>query len=284
MSRCSASRQGSHPSPWRAKTGYAVSFTLLLGLLASPTHAAAPPGEVVLYDLLTVDPEAATQFYSELFGWEIRRSPTGSWTAALDGRAVAGIHQIEPADPDESTWIVGIEAANLDASLVSTRELGGTVYDRGAVEGKGKWAIVEDPQGAQFALIDSERDLLEATGAGTFVWAELWTDDPEAAADFYSEVIGYERSAVDRSGLEYPVFRSHGEARAGMVSIGAGTLEPGWAVYIGVAGLASTLGRVESLGGRVLLRPSSDLEGGRVAVVEDPTGVAFFVYQLEEEP
>ena len=38
----------------------------------------------------------------------------------------------------------------------------------------------------------------------------------------------------------------------------------------------------KKLGGRVLLEPSAEVAQGRVAVIEDPAGVDFFVYQIDE--
>ncbi len=60
-------------------------------------------------------------------------------------------------------------------------------------------------------------------------------------------------------------------------------MEPGWAPYIGVANLEATLARARELGGEVLLEPNQEIYAGRVAVLADPTGVAFLVVELEGE-
>ncbi len=268
---------------WPPSAG-AVALALLVAFSAvSPAGASELPGKIVLYDLLTEKASRVSEFYAGLFGWEMERTATGNLAARLSGKTVAGINEIENTAPDvdESTWLVGIEVADLEGALGAVEKLGGKVFDRGEAEGAGRWAIIEDPQGAQLGLIESERELTTATGPGTFVWAELWTDDTGAAARFYGAVVGYERSAVDRSGADYAVFLAQGQAQAGLVAIGNGQLEPGWAVYIGVENLAEIIARAVKLGGRVLLEPSPEVSQGRVAVLEDPAGVDFFVYQID---
>ena len=70
------------------------------------------------------------------------------------------------------------------------------------------------------------------------------------------------------------------------MSPGLGTestsIETSWAPYVGVADLQKTLARAVELGGRVLLEPDPEIGGGRVALLADPSGGAFFVYELEE--
>ena len=53
-----------------------------------------------------------------------------------------------------------------------------------------------------------------------------------------------------------------------------------WAPYIGVRDLAATVARTTELGGRVVLEPSPELAGGRVALIEDPANAMIFIAQL----
>ncbi|NIW24978.1 MAG: VOC family protein, partial [Gammaproteobacteria bacterium] len=52
------------------------------------------------------------------------------------------------------------------------------------LEGYARYAVIEDPQGAQLLLLSPERALGGSEGPGSFVWTELWTDDSESATDF----------------------------------------------------------------------------------------------------
>jgi predicted enzyme related to lactoylglutathione lyase len=51
-------------------------------------------------------------------------------------------------------------------------------------------------------------------------------------------------------------------------------VEPNWLPYVRVEDPAAMAARVASLGGRVLIPPSSGIRGGTLAVILDPTGGA----------
>jgi predicted enzyme related to lactoylglutathione lyase len=253
---------------------------------AQQEASADGPGAVRWFGLLTEDAAAARTFYTDLFGWQMERTSSGGYVAIRDDKPFAGITQIGRTTPEinESTWLVGVVVSDLPESVATARRLGARVLrDVSRVEGFAQWAVIEDPQGAQVLLIVPERPLGGVQGPGDWVWAELWTTDQEAASRFYSQVIGWESVELDRPGGPYPTFQSAGEARAGLVSIEKGEMEPGWAPYIGVADVEETLARARELGGEVLLEPNQEIYAGRVAVLADPTGVAFLVVELEGE-
>ncbi len=257
-----------------------------VGVGAQQEASADGPGAVRWFGLLTEDAAAARAFYTDLFGWQMERTSSGGYVAIRDGQPFAGITQIGRTTPEinESTWLVGVVVSDLPGSVATARRLGARVLrDVSRVEGFAQWAVIEDPQGAQVLLIVPERPLGGVQGPGDWVWAELWTTDQEAASRFYSQVIGWESVELDRPGGPYPTFQSAGEARAGLVSIEKGEMEPGWAPYIGVADLEATLLRARELGGEVLLEPNQEIYQGRVAALADPTGVAFLVVELEGE-
>ena len=257
-----------------------------LSALAQQGASSDEPGAVRWFGLLTEDAAAARAFYTDLFGWQIERTSSGASIAVHDGQPFAGITQIGRTTPEvnDSTWLVGVVVSDLRESVAAARRLGAQVLrDVSRAEGFAQWAVIEDPQGAQVLLMVPERPLGGIQGPGNWVWAELWTTDLEASSRFYSQVIGWEYVELDRPDGAYPTFQSAGEARAGLVPIEKGELEPGWAPYIGVADLEATLARARELGGEVLLEPNEEIYQGRVAVLADPTGVSFLVIQLEEK-
>ena len=270
------------------------SLILVWGLmLLTPPAAGAQqegsadrPGEVRWFGLLTEDAAAARAFYTDLFGWQMERTSSGGYVAVHDGQPFAGITQIGRTTPEvnESTWLVGVVVADLRESVVMARRLGARVLrEVSRAEGFAQWAVIEDPQGAQVLLMVPERPLGGVQAPGNWVWAELWTTDPEASSRFYSQVIGWKYVELDRPDGAYPAFQSAGEARAGLVPIEKGAMENGWAPYIGVADLEATLARARELGAQVLLEPNQEIYDGRVAALADPTGVAFLVVELEGE-
>jgi predicted enzyme related to lactoylglutathione lyase len=236
--------------------------------------------------LLTEDAAAAVAFYTSLFDWTVEDSPTGSSVVIHQGRPIAGISQIEDRlpDVDESIWLVGVTVEDLEGAVAAARRQGAAIHrDVERVEGYARYAVIEDPQGALVLLLDPERELGGSEGSGSWVWAELWSDDLEGSAAFYADVVGYERGETERPRGAYTVFSSAGEPRAGLVEFESREIEPAWAPYIGVADLAATIVQAGELGGRVLLEPDAELAEGRVALLADPTGAGFFVYELAED-
>jgi hypothetical protein len=55
----------------------------------------------------------------------------------------------------------------------------------------------------------------------------------------------------------------------------ASKLHPHWLNYVRVISAADAVAKVKSLGGRVLVAPHPDRQGGLIAVVADPAGAPF---------
>jgi hypothetical protein len=122
---------------------------------------------------------------------------------------------------------------------------------------------------------------------GSFIWYELLTPDPEAAAAFYGEVIGWTAASAGQPGVDYRIFSAGGAPGAGHMKLPDGAEEagmrPGWLGYIGVDDVDSAVAGIESSGGRVHM-PAMDMEGvGRIALVADPQGLPFYVMRGSSE-
>jgi hypothetical protein len=122
---------------------------------------------------------------------------------------------------------------------------------------------------------------------GAFIWYELLTPDPEAAAAFYGEVIGWTAAGAGQPGVDYRIFSAHGAPVAGHMKLPDGAEEagmrPGWLGYIGVDDVDSAVADIESSGGKVHM-PAMDMEGvGRMALVADPQGLPFYVMRGSSE-
>jgi predicted enzyme related to lactoylglutathione lyase len=253
-----------------------------------PTRSEAA-GEVYWFSLLSDNMYAAMGFYMELFGWEFETSPTGAYMAMRNGTPFAGLNNIEDRIPgsSESLWLAAITVADIEQSVATARELGATVHtDITHLPGWGTFALIQDPQGAPLILVVPERQLGGTEGYSGWRWAELWTHDTAAAADFYTKVIGYEIEQLAVGDDTYTVFRSDGKRNAGLVDLEEREIAPRWAPYVGVTDLRAVLVRVWEEGGKVLREPAEiDFEAAgtnRVALIADPSGGAMFLYQLEE--
>jgi hypothetical protein len=124
---------------------------------------------------------------------------------------------------------------------------------------------------------------------GSFIWYELLTPDPDAAAAFYGDVVGWTAASAGQPGVDYRIFSAGDTQVAGHMKLPDGAeaagMRPGWLGYIGVDDVDSAVAGIEAEGGKVHM-PAMDMDGvGRMALVADPQGVAFYVMRgASEEP
>jgi predicted enzyme related to lactoylglutathione lyase len=272
---------------FRSRTAALALFSLL-GLGAQQSGYAA--GEVTWFNLLTENSLEATRFYSELFGWQFERGRNGNFIALRNGVPFAGVSQIEDRLPEvsESLWLAAIKVDDVAGAVEMARSLDATIHeDVTHLEGWGTYALIQDPQGAPFIVAVPERYIGGTEGFSGWEWAELWTHDTAAAAEFYSAVIGYELEEVPVNEHTYSAFRIGTDRHSGLMSLDDPETAPRWAPYVGVTDLRGILVRVWQAGGSVLFEPAQlnfDIGGeGRVALIADPSGAVLFLHQLEGE-
>lgn len=112
------------------------------------------------------------------------------------------------------------------------------------------------------------------------IWFDLMTSDAESARAYYHAILGWE---YDISGPEmghYAVGMLDGAPTAGIGTIpeGAG-FPPSWTVFFGVADADAAAKAVTGNGGTVMMGPESVADVGRYAIVQDPTGAVFGLWQ-----
>lgn len=122
----------------------------------------------------------------------------------------------------------------------------------------------------------------------TFVWYELMTTDLGAAEAFYRDVVGWTTQDSGMPGPGYTVLVAGGRRIAGAMTLPQEVREaggrPGWMGYIGVPDVDAAVSKLTGAGGQVH-RPADDIPGiGRFAVVADPQGAAFVLFQPFGEP
>jgi predicted enzyme related to lactoylglutathione lyase len=117
---------------------------------------------------------------------------------------------------------------------------------------------------------------------GRFCWVELGTTDQEAAKAFYAGLFGWDpHDQPIGPGEAYTMLR-----KAGRDAAAAHTLRPeqkdvppSWQLYVAVAGADAAAARARELGGTVLAPPFDVFDSGRAAVLQDPAGAVFAVWQ-----
>jgi uncharacterized protein len=107
-------------------------------------------------------------------------------------------------------------------------------------------------------------------------WIDLGTPDPNAAAEFYRTVFGWDPEPADDSG--YRLCRLNGALVAALgPSEDRGT--PYWTTYVSVADAHDTLSRVESAGGETVVGPYEVAHVGTFAVMADSCETHVQVWQ-----
>lgn len=117
------------------------------------------PGAFSWNELNTRDIAAAKQFYPKVFGWTVKSNPMpqgGEYVEwQLNGRSIAGGQQMGPQFPPDVPphWLVYFTVTNTDDTVKRAQELGGKVMAQPFDIPQGRMAVITDPEGAAFAVI-----------------------------------------------------------------------------------------------------------------------------------
>lgn len=119
---------------------------------------------------------------------------------------------------------------------------------------------------------------------GTFSWTDLSTSDQPAAKEFYGALFGWEAEDMPAGGDSlYTLMRLRGKDVAAISSQPAqqraAGVPPMWNSYVSVESADATAERVRELGGTVHAPPFDVLEAGRMAVIQDPQGAFFELWE-----
>jgi predicted enzyme related to lactoylglutathione lyase len=119
---------------------------------------------------------------------------------------------------------------------------------------------------------------------GTFSWVDLATTDADAAKKFYTIVFGWE--ATDEPAgpdMVYTRMRYDGKSIGALYTMTKEMLDrkipPHWMSYVSVENADETATKARELGATLQMEPSDVMDAGRMAVIEDPTGAVFAVWQ-----
>jgi len=119
--------------------------------------------------------------------------------------------------------------------------------------------------------------------AGAFCWFELGTTDQEGAKSFYSKLFGWVATDSQMGpGEYYTMFSLDGSNVAAAYTMRAderSTTPPHWGLYVAVDSAEDSVKRAGETGGRVLMQPFDVMTFGRMAVIQDPTGAVFSLWQ-----
>ena len=207
----------------------------------------------------------------------------------LEGQSVAAAYTMIPEQRSKGVppyWMLYVATESADKAASRVSELGGKVLVPPAdVYSFGRMAIFADPTRATFAVWEPQQH----TGAGltgvdgTVCWADLSTPDSDAAVKFYSSLFGWVISPGENDSSGY-LHIQNGETFIGGVppaSMRNPQAPPHWMLYFLVSDCDASTAKAQELGARVLMPPHSLEHVGRFAIVNDPQGALFALFQPE---
>lgn len=117
---------------------------------------------------------------------------------------------------------------------------------------------------------------------GRLVWFELSTDDPDGAARFYEQVLGWKTQTVPMGeGSTYTMFHPAGGKPHSGISEPHGP-QAHWMTYVSVDDVDAVVARAQKAGGAVVM-PAMDVPGvGRMAGIADKEGAVLMAFRAAE--
>jgi uncharacterized protein len=246
-------------------------------------------GRFVWYDLMSPDTEESKRFYTEVLGWGTRvdrplfgeegRPPYTMWTAGD-----APIGGLVPFNQDY--WLGYVAVADVNRSVIQAKNLGAeVVFDPCEIPKVGRFAVIEDPQGAAIAVFQSAAGTRPPPPAMPkpleFSWHELATTDRRAGLDFYRAMFGWETISENDFCPRGPyfVFGQGGVPYGAMFDKPPEMPRAAWCYYVRVEDVGEAANKVRQHGGQVVTGPVEVPWGDCVAQCRDAAGGMFAVHQ-----
>lgn len=261
-------------------------------------------GNPCWYELGTRDLDGATAFYQRILGWQI----VDAGMEGVDYRlAKAGEDMVAGAmsttaqeESPPPNWLIYFAVDDCDKSLADLAATGGRVL-KGPddIPGTGRYAIVVDPQGAAFGLLQPDMSHMSAAdrakaeaGQGAFDqnkaghgnWNELMSSDPRAALAFYCGLLGWTKGeAMDMGAMgTYQLIRRKDVDIGAIMGLGNSPV-PAWLPYFGIANTATaSADAIQAAGGKVHHGPAEVPGPAYIVIAQDPQGAWFAVVGAEK--
>ena len=254
-----------------------------------------PRGSFIWYELITPDPAAAKRFYDAVVGWDIATESVSPDTEyRMIGRSDGGNAGGVLTSTDEMmsngarpVWLGYLFTKDVDAAVEAIVADGGSAmmppWDQ---PGVGRLAMVTDPDGAPFYLMDplppegqpdAVSDVFSVDKPQHVRWNELSADDSDRAIAFYAQHFGWgQEGSMPMGEMGDYKFLQHGG-----VSIGAVMPRPpqmsraAWTFYIGVDDIDRAGAAITEGGGQIISGPH-EIPGGEFSIdAFDPAGAHF---------
>ncbi len=256
------------------------------------------PGMFSWADLATPDFEASKKFYTGLLGLGHEDAPVGGGMVysmlKKNDKGVCAMYQMDEAmaamTGGRAAWRTYFTVENTDETVAKATALGASVM-AGPMDvfTAGRMAVLHDPAGAEFAVWQPKDHIGSGVFAepGALCWAELSTNDTDAATEFYSALFGWSAN-VNKSptGADYTMFSIEDRPAAGMLEIQPewGDMPSSWSIYIGTDDLDAALEKAKSMGGNSFMPVMEVPDIGRFTMLQDPQGSHFTLMEFAGAP
>lgn len=257
--------------------------------------ASGERGRFLWHELMTTDTGAAQKFYQKVVGWGTQKWGDGGgdvptdYTMWMAEQAPAGGVMKLPEEAAKMgappNWLTYIGTDDVDATVTKATQLGAKVLmPATTMERVGRFAVIQDPQGAVFAAFNAETPSGEESDPKPkeFSWHELVTSDPDKAWDFYSTLFEWKKTeSMDMGPMG--TYQMYGRDRFTYGGIYRKPDDmpapPHWLNYVQVEDTADAAAeRATKAGGKVVQDPMDVPGGDRIAVLQDPQGAYFAVH------
>ena len=238
-------------------------------------------GHVVWHDLITPDITQSQKFYSAVFNWQFKAVNDDYVLVSKNGDLIAGMAQLDNSN-QASHWLALISVDDVDTISEKVNAQGGKVLiSKATIEGRGDVAVMSDSQGAVFSVIDTTNgDPLPNQGKeNSWIWQEVWSDDPNKSQAFYQQLGNYQRAEKSVYNTSYSYLKTNDKPAIGFVKKPSPEIGNTWVNYIKVNDVQATLSKVTAAGGEILMVPNKAIRNRTVAVIRDPAGAGLVIQE-----
>lgn len=257
-------------------------------------------GSFIWYELMTPDANAAATFYSAVVGWKIADQPAPlpdgrdyRMIGRSDGGSAGGILALTPDMQQHGArplWVGYLQVTDVDAATQAISADGGKVLMPRMDLPVGKIAMVADPMGTPFYVMDpipppgkpdAKSDVFDVKANQRVRWNELASPDLAKAKAFYGKHFHFQFNDVMPMGpMGDYCFADHENVRIGAI-MQKPAADPNplasWLFYFGVPSVAAAKRAIEAGGGKVTQGPHEVPGGDWIVMAIDPAGAAFGV-------
>ncbi len=110
-------------------------------------------------------------------------------------------------------------------------------------------------------------------------WLDVGTPDIDGAISFYGGLFGWQFQSAGPDAGGYGFFQLSGRTAAGAMQTTPEQGPPAWTVYFQSPGAEATSKTAEQAGGSVFFQPMDVMGEGHMAVLGDPAGAPFGIWQ-----